>query len=1094
MKFLKYFMALVAAAGIMTACESDLEEVKTYDPSNVVAPVLNDLDTDAVVITGDNKDTGILSVSWKAADFGAATQINYSVLASANEREIAVVSGISETQFDVAYAVLNNAVALAVEDGGLGLPTDVASEVSIRISATVGSTFPTVYSNAIALNVTPTNAEKQYPVVYVIGTLNGWLHATVAANSDFLYDFTEEDKVYEGIVDFGLNADGVSNAAAGWKLSIAGDGWNDAGNWGLDGEAEAPEAEAKEVSLICSGGSSDLKIYSKRYYHFVFDKSNAEALTLKNTLSFDKMGIIGLNGNWSDDIVMEFNKAKRRFYADITAEADTEIKFRTDASWDTTNWGVTDGAVAVGGGNIPVAAGSYRVYFYLSNSADVYYELDATMFGKEEPTNGGSVAPTPSVPAWAIHGQTAADAEWKDYEMKESGNAYVLQNVEFAAGNQFGFKKEGTWMSAVSEADPFKPTVDVEFDITAEGGKNIEIATAGKYDVYVYPETNKAVVKLTSVPEPEPNRWGVIGTITGWGYDLYLDEVEGVKDLFVLKNFTVAATDEFKVRFNNSWDPNTMNYGLDGGGAIAPNTYLPVVDGENNGGNTKVTADGTYDFYFDLANKRFYLMEVGKSYTEATEGQAQQPEQPVVDLTAHAWSVIGIGGDWEKDVEMTVSGTMASVKEVNITANQGFKLRADKGWDLSYGTDGEPAEGTDYIIVEVDKAIAGVNNGKNMAVATTGIYDIYFDLSNGDIYVMNSGNTPGGDAPVGISWGLCGTMTGWGETDEDVALTLDTTLSMYVAKNCTFVAGDKFKIRANGEWNDLYNYGFQSEGNITVNAASKLILGNASKDMIVEAAGTYDVYFDLANTTLYLMEQGKTPDQAEKPSATVSEWGIVGAYNNWVAPDTKLYTTDTEGLFVAKDFKLNAFEDFKFRTNDTWGNEFTSSIMGIKANSWVAAGAGSSNTSVCVTGTYDIYLDTVKGRIYVMEAGKDISAATEQTTSVTLPDDSIVFGLVGGHNGWAAPDITMTFEGGYYVAYNATLDTVFKIRGNNTWNDAYNYGATVEGFTATVGQAIELTLGSGSKDIGIASGTYDVYFDKANLKAWVMPVGQKPAN
>lgn len=1090
MKFLKYFMALVAAAGIMTACESDLEEVKTYDPSNVVAPVLNDLDTDAVVITGDNKDTGILSLSWSAADFGAATQINYSVLVAAEGNEIAVVGGISENKTDVAYAVLNNALALSVEDGGLGLPVETASEVSIRIAATVGANFPSFYSNAKTISVTPTSAEKQYPVVYVIGTLNGWSHATVAANSDFLYNFAEDDKVYEGIVDFGLNADGVSNAAAGWKISIAGDKWNDEGNWGLDGAAEAPEAEAKEVSLICSGGSSDLKIYSKRYYHFAFDKSG---LTLKNTLSFDQMGVIGLNGDWNNDVVMEFNKAKRRFYVDITADTDTEIKFRTDASWETTNWGVKDGVVATGGDNIPVAAGSYRVYFYLSNSADVYYELDAKMFGKEEPVNGGSSTPTPSVPAWAIHGQTAADAEWKDYEMKESGDAYVLQNVEFAAGNQFGFKKEGTWMSAVSETDPFKPTVDVEFDITAEGGKNIEIATAGKYDIYVYPTTNKAVVKSTSIPEPEADRWGLIGSMTGWGYDLYLDEVEGVENLFVRKNFAVTTADEFKVRFNNSWEPNTMNYGLDGGGAIAPNTYLAVVDGEAGGSNTKVTADGTYDFYFDLANLRFYLMEAGKPYTEATEGTAQEPEQPVVDLTAHTWSVIGIGGDWNTDVEMTISGTMASVKEVNIAANQGFKLRADKGWDLSYGTAGEPAEGTDYVIVVVDEAFAGVNNGKNMAVATAGIYDIYFDLSNGDIYVMNSGNTPGGDTPAGISWGLCGTITDWGQK-EDIALTLDTTLSMYVAKNCAFVAGDKFKIRANGEWNDLYNYGFQAEGNIPVNVASKLVLGSASKDMIVAAAGTYDVYFDLANTTLYFMEQGKTPAESEKPSSSASEWGIVGVYNNWSAPDTKLYTTQTEGLFVAKNFTINAFEDFKFRTNDTWGNELTSSIVGIKANSWVAAGTGANNTSVCVAGTYDIYLDTVNGRIYVMETGKDISAATEQTTSVTLPDDSIVFGLVGGHNGWAAPDIKMTFEGGYYVAKNATLDTEFKIRGNEAWNDAYNYGATTDGFTATVGQAIELTLGSGSKNIGVASGTYDVYFDKTNLKAWVMPVGQKPAN
>ncbi|MBQ8421963.1 MAG: hypothetical protein IJX11_06855, partial [Bacteroidales bacterium] len=70
----------------------------------------------------------------------------------------------------------------------------------------------------------------------------------------------------------------------------------------------------------------------------------------------------------------------------------------------------------------------------------------------------------------------------------------------------------------------------------------------------------------------------------------------------------------------------------------------------------------------------------------------------------------------------------------------------------------------------------------------------------------------------------------------------------------------------------------------------------------------------------------------------------------------------------------------------------------------------------------------------------------------------------------------------------------FKIRKAGEWNDAYNYGASVENFKLTVGQGYVMTNGSSSKDMYIsAAGTYDIYFCPEVETVWLMEEGKRPA-
>ena len=89
----------------------------------------------------------------------------------------------------------------------------------------------------------------------------------------------------------------------------------------------------------------------------------------------------------------------------------------------------------------------------------------------------------------------------------------------------------------------------------------------------------------------------------------------------------------------------------------------------------------------------------------------------------------------------------------------------------------------------------------------------------------------------------------------------------------------------------------------------------------------------------------------------------------------------------------------------------------------------------------------------------------------------------------------MTEEGGYYVRKGVVLTTSdqFKIRYNNEWNDAANYG-TESGGTVDLNTGIPVVSSGGSQNLSVTiDGTYDIYFDLENLLVYVMTAGTAPA-
>lgn len=114
----------------------------------------------------------------------------------------------------------------------------------------------------------------------------------------------------------------------------------------------------------------------------------------------------------------------------------------------------------------------------------------------------------------------------------------------------------------------------------------------------------------------------------------------------------------------------------------------------------------------------------------------------------------------------------------------------------------------------------------------------------------------------------------------------------------------------------------------------------------------------------------------------------------------------------------------------------------------------------------------------------------------TADASSVTWGVIGLGDKWGEnDDIKMTADGSLLSAKNVSVAAKdrFKIRKAGEWNDAYNYGASSDNFTLTVGQGYVMTNGSSSKDMYVpAAGTYDIYFSPEQETVWLMKQGDKP--
>ena len=823
----------MALAGVAFAsCTQEHIDVQ-YFPENAVAPVLGDIAGCDLAEGGAD-----IVVEYTKAEFGVATAQSHNLYISKSEdmadmKKAKATFGegtITLTQSDL------NVVALDFAEAGANVDMYFAIVANLNTDKGAAVAGTELYSNIVkatfksfVADVLPT---EKFEKVWVIGDYCGWDHS----KTQFLFDYTASGTTFAGIVDF-ADAEGVSKAANGFKLTGVA-GWDDSCNWGLEDNTTA-EAEATSLQLITGGGSQDIKAYAKRFYGFEFDNTT---LVLKKTWSADQIGIIGLNGDWENDIVMEYNPKWTRFYADIEAAEATEMKFRADADW-ALNWGAD---CAQGGDNIAVAAGKYRVYF---NPVTGLIEFNAGKYGTTEDTDangGGGETPEPEGPQtepdrWGVVGTLTGWGGEADLYMSEVGdNLFVRTNVTLTDEDQFKVRFNNGWdinYGAAGDVEPFAVTVGEEL-VLVGGGKNLS-APAGTYDIYFNVVDYKMwVMNAGDTPGGvEVKSLKIYGDVsaTGWtNCNAWIWDAAGA-------NYT-----------GGSWPGQALSTETVDGKEYYVFDVAPEMMGKtvnvifNNGSEQTVDINGV-----ELNDSVIItLTEKGGDgkWLAAVNGEAPvEPEKPAVTT----YGLIGDFNGWGEDVDLVDRGNGWYVTEgLSISAEGKLLIRLNDAWDEKFGNDGS-------------KLVIGENTltygGADMWI-DAGTFDFYFNPTTSKLFVANAGDEdPTAGMVSSISYGLVGSINGWGGS-------LDIPFEAigdggYKLLGQALTTADAVKIRANNEWNDAENYGLPTAGVLTTNAANTLVCNGGSGDMKVAADGTYDFYFYPAELTLYLMEAGEVPQR-----------------------------------------------------------------------------------------------------------------------------------------------------------------------------------------------------------------------------------------
>lgn len=445
------------------------------------------------------------------------------------------------------------------------------------------------------------------------------------------------------------------------------------------------------------------------------------------------------------------------------------------------------------------------------------------------------------------------------------------------------------------------------------------------------------------------------------------------------------------------------------------------------------------------------------------------------ELPVRTLGIIGLGGNWDVDKDMTLEGDYYTLKSVAVTATDSFKVRANDAWAENYGLASSAT--VDAIAIEKDTMYSLVQDGKNMQLAA-GTYDFYFNDTTKEFYAMTPGTTP-----------------------DDLSIAQ---YKIYVHPyNCVWTkfnlySWDAADANPTGGWPGAtttvtetingYTYYVWTMPRSATGASLSIILNDGSAQTADFALGTLDkdYYLLLNGVVLSFVEDKENPEpEVVQGEPQPSTWALAGDFNSW--GDKVMYTTDVAELFVAKSVTIGAYKEIKVKQVGNWNTSYGGGINYLNANIWTKAYSGGSNFSIINEGVYDVYFDNANKRIYVMDEGVDYATATEQSKNGAAPDlSSASWGLCGTHNNWSAPDIQLVWDGtiSLYVAKSAKLTGQFKVRANNSWGEDYGCGGTV-----TVNSATGKSMTRGGGNCKVTSGTYDVYFDLTGKKIWVRTPG-----
>lgn len=811
------------------------------------------------------------------------------------------------------------------------------------------------------------------------------------------------------------------NLAAGDEVKFRKDN-----SWDVNfGYASGIETYVLGEEFDLSQGGANIKIAEDGVYDFILDAEGAKAKIIASVAQQEDpyaaytevstWSVIGSFNSWGGDEEMVTN-GKLHVCKDITLAAGDEFKLRKDAGWDV-NFGYADGvetytlgeafAVKQGGGNIKVLEdGAY----------DIILDPDAPTITiiKTKAVTIDPYAAYTEVSTWSVIGSFNSWAD--DVEMVTNGTLHVAKAVAFNADDEWKFRKDADWKVNFGYADGVESYTLGEAFAVKQDGSNVKVLEDGVYDLILDPEAATAtVIKSIAVeagetpaPKPKPKSISLVGTLDAegaWNTDHDLTNTSG--DTWVIKNVTLTADDEFKLRADHDWGTAWGGPEANEKSTIDPedpyDVYAPTLGTAFNTGdkNIRVGVAGAYNITFTYGDKPTILIEEYKEFpdhvymTGADFGNWFGDLTGVVELTPvlhnPAWGANAEGQFW----------TVRYFK-----AGSGFKFNSAPKWD-----------GNDFNSLDTNEGFTV--NGGNCEVDADGFYMVHIDFKRSILHIE----------PAKVR--LVGDCTGLGTDSWNVEKVEAATNNVFVADGTTLKvtlpAGGNLRMYAasaistSDPWTREFNI-----------YDDKIVYrGNGGDQTAVPVKAEQVVTLDFNAGTGSITGEGVGPAYKDVIS-------VPGNWSEWTADAPKL-GGDTKGLYKGVLAMYGDAIEFKFIHDGSW--------IGGTAGDGLTYTLGASDNMTIAAGTYFWTVDLVSNTASAVAVNK--------------------VGLMGTFNGWADDkEVFLTEQADHTYTGSVTLaaDDSLKVRLNSNWDLA-------------LGGALDALSGVGG-DIKVATaGTYQVKLD-----------------